>query len=360
MRRITVKYAKKGMVLGASVYDSFGNLLLDSYIRLDDDCLKIMLNNGVGEILLDDWRVADVPVQPLVSPEIEGKAAQALRKLMLDNQGKSNISVNNLEQISRTINSMSQELALDSCGEASVTSICSEGTYIYVQPTKASSLCLLLGKRLGYTTSELTHLGIAALLKDVGYIAIPPESLHQPDLLTERELVKIRQHPSFGYELLNQHNITSGEIANAVLQHHERWNGSGYPYGLKKTEISRFAQIIAIADTYTALLSQRPGRKTYMPHEAIEYIMAYSGDQFSPDLVELFVRQVPCYPSGLTVKLNTKEIGIISDANLGFVGRPTVRICYDEDNGALSKPYDIDLSKSEYQHKLITKIMDYY
>ena len=234
MRRITVKYAKKGMVLGASVYDSFGNLLLDSYIRLDDDCLKTMLSNGVGEIFLDDWRVADVPVQPLVSPEVEGKAAHALRKLMLDNQGKNNIADNNLEQISRAINSMSQELALDSFGEASVTSITSEETYIYVQPTKTSSLCLLLGKRLGYTTSELTHLGIAALLKDVGYIAIPPETLRQPELLTERELIKIRQHPSFGYELLSQHNITSGEIANAVLQHHERWNGSGYPYGLKK------------------------------------------------------------------------------------------------------------------------------
>ena len=164
----------------------------------------------------------------------------------------------------------------------------------------------------------------------------------------------------FGYELLSQDSSCSGVIANAVLQHHERWNGTGYPYGLKGPDISPFAQMMAIADTYAALLSNRPGRNMYMPHQAIEYVMAYAGEQFNPELAELFCRHVPRYPTGLTVKLNTKEIGIVSNANLGFVGRPTVRIVYDEDRGRVSKPYDVDLSKAEYQHKLIADLIDYY
>ena len=97
-----------------------------------------------------------------------------------------------------------------------------------------------------------------------------------------------------------------------------------------------------------------------MPHEATEYIMAYAGEQFNPELVELFVRQVPCYSTGLTVRLNTKEIGIISDTNPGAIGKPVVRVIYDEDSGKVSKPYDIDLSQVDYQHKLITEVMDYY
>ncbi|GAH75140.1 unnamed protein product, partial [marine sediment metagenome] len=215
------------------------------------------------------------------------------------------------------------ELEFESIGEAVVTGITSQDDYMYIQPVKAATLALLLGRRSGYIGAELASLGVANLLKDVGYISIPQEVLHRPDLLTEKELLKIRQHPTFGYELLSQHPSCNGVIANAVLQHHERWNGAGYPYGLKGPDINPFAQIIAIADTHTALLSERPGRKMYMPHEAIEYIMAYAGEQFNPELVELFVRQVPCYASGLTVKLNTKEIGIVSDANLGFIGRPT-------------------------------------
>ena len=147
-----------------------------------------------------------------------------------------------------------------------------------------------------------------------------------------------------GYELLSRNPTCPEEVARAVCQHHERWDGSGYPYGLKKSEICHFAQIIAITDIYCAMRSERPGRKAYLSHETMEYIMAYSGDQFNPKLVEIFVKQVPCYPTGLNVKLNTGEVGIVSNANIGLIGRPVVRICYDENLKKQKQPYDIDLS----------------
>ena len=362
MRRTAPKHAKPGMVLGAPVYDNYGTMLLESHTTLDEECLKTLLSNEVAEILLDDRRVSDIRVKPLIPQQLEGKAAQALRRLLIQNQGRSSLVASNVADVVSTMNSVARalELEFENIGEAVVTGITSQDDYMYIQPVKAATLALLLGRRSGYIGAELASLGVATLLKDVGYISIPQEILHRPDLLTEKELLKIRQHPTFGYELLSQHPSCSGVIANAVLQHHERWNGSGYPYGLKGQDTNPFAQIMAIADTHTALLSNRPGRRMYMPHEAIEYIMAYAGEQFNAELVELFVRQVPCYASGLTVKLNTKEIGIVSDANLGFIGRPTVRIIYDEDSGKVSKPYDINLCKVEYQHKLITDIMDYY
>jgi len=360
MRRISPKYAKPEMVVESPVYDNFGNILLEANTKLNKACLELLINDEVAEIFLNDWRVTDVVVEPLISPELEGKATQTLLRLIIENQGKTSITASNVEQVLTTMNAVTQELALDSKGEAAVAGIVSQENYMYIQSAKVAALSLLMGKRLGYNTFDLTNLGMAALLKDVGYIAIPQEILQRPDLLAEKELLKIRQHPTFGYELLNQHDATGGEVANAVLQHHERWNGTGYPHGLKGTDISRFAQIIAIADTYTALLSKRPGRKIHTSCEAIEYIMAYGGVQFNPELAESFVRQVPCYPPGLTVKLNTKEIGIVSDPNLGFIGRPITRIIYDEDQGKAKRPYDIDLSKADYQHKLITEVLDYY
>lgn len=360
MRRISVKYAKEGMVLAYPVHDNYGNMLFDAHIKLDEDCLKILTSTEVAEVLLDDWRVADVPIEPLISPELEGRAAQALRRLMIESQGKTSISGSNINQVVRAVNDTAKEVASSTMGEVAIAGIVSQEDYMYIQPVKTATVCLLMGKSLGYSMPDLVNLGIATLLKDVGYIAIPREILHRPELLTEKELLKIRQHPSFGYELLSRHSSCSGEVANAVLQHHERWNGSGYPYGLKGADISRFAQIIAIADVCTALLSQRPGRKIYMPSETIEYIMAYSGVQFNPELVEPFVRQIPCYSSGLTVKLNTGEVGIVSDANLGFIGRPRVRVCYDHEVGPVKKPYDVDLSKAEFQHKSVVKIVDYY
>ena len=359
MRRITLKYAKPGMVLGTPVYDNYGTMLLTDHIRLDKDCLELLQNNSVVELLLDDWRVADVGVEPLLSPELEGKAAHALRRLIIENQGQASLATKNIDQVVRAAHAIAQELARENIDEAAVAGIMSEEDYVYIQPVKTAILSLLMGRRTGLATSDLGTLGVACLLKDVGYISIPQEMLRKPDLLTEKELLKIRQHPGYGYELLSQHHSTSGAVANAVLQHHERWHGSGYPYGLKGKDISAFAQIIAIADTYTALLSKRPARKMYLPHQAIEYIMAYAGEQFNPEMADLFVRQVPCYSSGLTVRLNTKEVGIVSDANLGLIGRPTVRIIYDEDRGKVRKPYDLNLSEVQYQHKLIAEVLDY-
>jgi HD-GYP domain-containing protein (c-di-GMP phosphodiesterase class II) len=144
-----------------------------------------------------------------------------------------------------------------------------------------------------------------------------------------------------------------------ILDHHERWDGSGYPRGLKGSDISSYTRIIAITDTYYALVSRRPHRQSYLPHEAIEFIMAYSGELFDPELVRLFTKLVPLYPTGIMVNLNTGESGIISNAKPGFIGRPVVRICSDKYLKELTKPYDMDLTESEHQHRLVTDVVEY-
>ena len=83
------------------------------------------------------------------------------------------------------------------------------------------------------------------------------------------------------------------------MHHHERWGGSGFPSGLAREQISPFARIIAIADTFYELVSVRPDRPAYMPHEAVEYILAYTGELFDPTLVDLFTKIVPLYPTGI-------------------------------------------------------------
>jgi HD-GYP domain-containing protein (c-di-GMP phosphodiesterase class II) len=360
MRRISAKYAKPGMILGAIVYDNYGTMLLNSFIKLNQNHLKLLQDNKVNEILLDDWRVADVPVQSMFSPELEGKTANALRTFMMKCNGNQATAAQYIEKVSVAVNAMVRELAFEAIGEVNVTSCISHEDYYYIQPVKTVIISLAIGHRIGFSRTELSRLGLAAALKDIGYITIPPETREKSTNLTKEEMAMISRHPITGYEILSQHEITKGEIATSVLQHHERWNGTGYPYRTGGAKLTRFAQIISVADTFCTLLSEKPGRRRYMPHEAIEYIMAYSGDYFSPEVVEHFVRQVPCYASGLTIQLNTGEVCIVSNPNLGFVARPIVRICFDPEQGVVQKPYDINLAKAEFQQKLITKVLDYY
>ena len=151
--------------------------------------------------------------------------------------------------------------------------------------------------------------------------------------------------------------VLGKDVVEAVEQHHERWDGSGFPARLKGEDICHFAHIIAIADTYYELVSLRPDREPYMPHEAAEFIIAYSGALFDPELVKLFTRLVPLYPTGTTVKLNSDEVGIISDSNVGHLARPIVRVCAM--GRSLRKPYDINLSEPKYQDRLVVEVDPY-
>jgi HD-GYP domain-containing protein (c-di-GMP phosphodiesterase class II) len=360
MRRISAKCAKPGQVLGYAVYDNYGKKLMLEGTKLDQRALMVLLSNAVSEIFIEDWRMADVPVAPLISPELEGRAASALQKLYSENYGRTSVSIKNIAEVSAAANAMVEGLRLSGVAEVAVTGVTSENDYINLQPVKTALLSLVLGQALKFTQSQLGDLAISALCKDVGYISIPQEIIKKPTALTNIETAKIKEHNKISHHVLRQHATCAGDIATAVLQHHERWNGKGYHQGLKGASIHRFAQVITLSDIYTSIMSRRPGeRKIHLPHEAIEFIMAYSGEYFNPELVELFVRRVSCYSSGLMVRLNTGEVAIVSDPKAGFVGRPIVRICYEPQNGLLKKPYDIDLSRSEFQQKLIVEILDY-
>ena len=358
MRRITTKYAQPGMILGMPVYDNYGKELLGRRTNLNEQHLALMARNSISEILIEDQRVDDLVVAPMVSPEKEGKLADAFRQMLVRTKNIQTIDSAFLSAVNVAVNEIGRSLSLSIMGEINVSCSVSQTDYEYLHPVKSAILAMALGYRLGKSHDELVTLGMSSLLKDLSGVFLPPGLLNKSNL-TPEEAALVQQHPVKSYELLSQFSEIKNGIANLVLQHHEQWNGSGYPRGLKGEQISNYAQIISAADVFSDLLVEAPGKDKCMSHEAIEFIMAVSGDQFDPRLVESFVRKIPAYPNGLTVKLNSGEIGIVSDPNLGFVARPVIRVTYDPEHGNLKKPYDINLAKSEYQRKLISKVLEY-
>jgi HD-GYP domain-containing protein (c-di-GMP phosphodiesterase class II) len=356
MRRITLKHAKPGMVVEAPVYDNWGNLIIYKNNELTAPIINSIAERGISEVLIRDWRVTDVLIVPLFAPQNEGTLATAFRQLVLELQSGQDFSANTFGDVRVAINNMVKDIDLNIVGDLNVNCSISASDYPFLQPVKTAGLCIAIGRGLGIKTDQLVNLGLAAVLKDIG---LPPEIMESVDFLSEGASPKLSGHPMAGSELLRQKQIAPEEVTTAILHHHEQWNGAGYPQGLKGKDISRFARIISIADAYIDLLTARPGRNRYMAHEAIEYIMAFGGDQFDPEVVELFVRQVPSYPSGLSVQMNTGDTGIVCDPKLGFVARPIVRICYRPIKGLLKQPIDVDLSHVTYQRMLITKVLEY-
>ena len=139
---------------------------------------------------------------------------------------------------------------------------------------------------------EITHqIYLGCLLHDIGKQFISSTILHKNTILTRNDVTQLQLHPEFGYRYLS-HFMSNGDILNIVLYHHERWNGSGYPYGLKYDEISLGARICAITDVWDALTTDRCYRRAWRPMQACEYIWACAGYHFDRDISFLFLELI--------------------------------------------------------------------
>jgi diguanylate cyclase (GGDEF)-like protein len=156
---------------------------------------------------------------------------------------------------------------------------------------RVSYLCEAIGIAMEQNESGLKELKTVGLLHDIGKIAIDEKILNKPDRLTNEEWSDMKRHPEIGYRILSSVNDMA-ELAEFVLAHHERWDGKGYPKGLKGKEIPLQARIIMVADTFDAMTSARPYRSPLSDETAINEIKKNSGTQFDPEIVRVFIEKV--------------------------------------------------------------------
>ena len=153
---------------------------------------------------------------------------------------------------------------------------------------RVARYAVALARRLGYPPQRIEKIYFAALLHDIGKVAIPDILLLKPTALQEHEMEIIRSHVNLGYEIL-RHLAAFADVAEWIRAHHERWDGMGYPRNLKGREIPREAQILAIADVFDALTSTRPYRRAYTREEALKILEEEAGRAFDPELVPVAV-----------------------------------------------------------------------
>ena len=156
---------------------------------------------------------------------------------------------------------------------------------------RVTELTLQLAKEFGMSDDELLHIRRGALLHDMGKLGIPDSILHKPSTLSDEEWAVMRKHPQFAYDMLY-----SIEYLRPALDipycHHEKWDGSGYPRGLKNDEIPLSARLFAIVDVWDALTSNRPYRSAWTQEEALSYIQEQSGKHFDPQVVDMFLKMI--------------------------------------------------------------------
>jgi diguanylate cyclase (GGDEF)-like protein/PAS domain S-box-containing protein len=156
---------------------------------------------------------------------------------------------------------------------------------------RVSRICMEIGKAMGFDQEQLSVLNLVGLVHDIGKIGIDENILNKAGPLTEAEHEEIKKHPQIGYRILSSTNEMS-DLAFYTLCHHERWDGKGYPKGIKGLQIPLVSRIIAVADAYDAMTSERPYREPQSVQSAVSELQEFSGTQFDPDVVDVFVEKV--------------------------------------------------------------------
>jgi len=180
----------------------------------------------------------------------------------------------------------------------------SPGSPLITNLINVGILATKVGAGLGYKGMELERLALAGLVHDIGILAVPQSLVTKAGRLTPEERAVIEQHPELGYQTLRKLG-THDWLAEVVCQAHERWNGQGYPNKLKGSEINEFAPIIGIVDVFDALVSPRPYRRRFLPHEAVRELVMVERTAFPRKVIKALVEQLSAYPIGTSVRLST-------------------------------------------------------
>ncbi|WP_168120628.1 HD domain-containing phosphohydrolase [Paenibacillus sp. HB172176] len=215
--------------------------------------------------------------------------------------------------------------------------------FLFQHTINVAMLASIIGFAKTYNHQQLYELIVASLLFDIGMLDLPNELVRKRSRITSIERDRIEQHTIEGYKMLANRSDIPKTAAIAALQHHERYDGSGYPSRMTSRKIHEFAKIIAIADMYDALVSERYHRDSYSRGDAVELLLGSGNRLFDLSLVKLFVNHISIYPIGSEVRLNSGQHAIIASVNSSFVQRPVVKVIRESDGSIVEAPYEIDL-----------------
>lgn len=216
--------------------------------------------------------------------------------------------------------------------ESAAAALCklrSSDEYTYTHSINVAVLSIILGKHLKLSKDKLRLLGIGGVFHDVGKAVIPDSILNKPGKLTDEEMAVMRTHPQAGYEILKQQPGIPEEVLGICLEHHERYDGNGYPRGLSKNKIGMLSRIVSVVDVYDALTAKRVYKDPLPPSKVLGMMYQWRLSDFHPNIVEHFIKSLGVYPVGSLVQLTNGDYAVVVDHNADTPLKPVVKIVLD-------------------------------
>lgn len=349
-QRISIRQAKPGLVVADDVYNSNNQLVISKGVELTDRIITRLKFNSVSEfnIVLD----TDEPQVPVKESSYSEKVRQSaeFKEFHSEFTKKVDSFKNQLDKLTDKNEPIDVDNLLEHTSDLMQKS--RNGLHVfdmlhcmreydditYVHCMNVSLLATVFGQWLKLPKSELETLALAGLLHDIGKLSLPGELINKQEKLSPSDYVAIKTHTIQGYNVLKNKGLDP-RIANVALMHHERCDGSGYPYRTKGDQIEPFAKIIGILDVYDAMTSSRVYRPALSPFEAISVFESEGLQKYDPTYILIFLEKIVQAYVGNRVRLSNGREGEIRLINQHALSKPVIQL--DSSFVDLSKERDL-------------------
>jgi putative nucleotidyltransferase with HDIG domain len=343
MKKYKVEDLKPGMVFDKAVYVDENNILAAPMVPIKEVDINRLIKWGIQEV-----ETAGVVIREEAEEKKKKGAAgedadsddeivnirtvwDETYKLLEDIFERTrNGSAYDKKVILDGVDNLLVEVSKDVNGALSEVTILHKGKYLHNLGVNVSILAMATGFALGFGKEKLTPLGVGGLLHDIGMVRVPSYIIEKEGALTPDEYNRVKTHTVYGYRVVLNEIGFENEIADIVMQHHEMYDGSGYPRKLKGKGISEYARIVAVCDVFAAMIKKRSYREEQLSYYAMKNILSGTNRKYDPDIVKAFLSNMAIFPVGSVVELNNGTIAKVVRANPKLPLRPKIAVEIDE------------------------------
>jgi len=368
--QINVRYLKPNTVLNCPTYDSNGNEVQPPYTPFTQAEIDNLLATNVEKIFYSKPKNTDnVIYQRNLKEYLAKNVYQGPRTIQVETQQKAVNVVDSIVQqmknhseidfsdTSNVIDDIASDLKNSNQEIVNLIDIQTFDDYTYSHALNVGVIAMAFGRKIGLPEDVIKQIGLGGFLHDIGKIRLPYDLLHKNGPLNEQEKKLMQNHPRYGYEMLKDSTQLSDTVKRIVLLHHEKFDGTGYPFGFKDEQIEDPIRVVAIAEVYDTLTTKLSYRDPVSGKEALKAILKGAGTHFKPDIAHNFTNNMSFlfkesgfYHIGSHVLLNTKEIGVVVAKDSDITSRPELEIIKNPQGADLPKPLHVNLMLDASRH----------
>ena len=355
MRKIMVEFIKDGDILAKDLFTSSGVVLMSEGAHLKREYVARLLELNIDQVYIREEETKDdVPAGTIIEEEVKAQCAELVRTTI---QKYTYAPTDELKEMVKVADEMISDILSQPEILYNVSCVREKSNALYLHSINVAAISTLIALRGKLSKKKVREIAIGALLHDIGYTTV---TMDTSDLIfdTCEEKVKkeVMHHVIYGYTDVEKKDWVTKTVKDIILHHHERLDGSGYPFHHTGKHLKKEVCIVALCDQFDSMVYGNLMPR-YKVRDAMEYLLSQAGVKFDFDLVQLFMESVAAYPIGITVTTNEGDTAVVVRQNYKFPTRPVIRLLENSEGVSYPEGEERDLTK--YLTLFITDSQEY-